>query len=114
MARPLCPAEGLIGYDFLDLKMARKSRKTSQRQASKARRQFFKAEALALVAQDDEVLDCNLRVGVLTASDYDYCLVDTAEVFEPFGWHYDLSDLIDVTDKGGFVYVNGECIPALV
>ena len=40
-------------------------------------------------------------------------LVDTAEVFEPFGWHYGLSDL-DVTDQGGFVYVNGECIPALV
>jgi hypothetical protein len=50
---------------------------------------------------------------VFTASDYDYCLVDTAEVFEPFGWHYGLSDL-DVTDQGGFVYVNGECIPALV
>ena len=113
MARPLCPAEGLIGYDFLDLKMARKSRKTSQRQASKARRQFFKAEALALVAQDDEVIDCNLRGSRFTASDYDYCLVDTAEVFEPFGWHYGLSDL-DVTDQGGFVYVNGECIPALV
>ena len=113
MSRPLCPAEGLIGYDFLDLKMARKSRKISQRQASKARRQSFKAEALALVAQDDEAIDCNLRGSRLTASDYDVDLVDTAEVFEPFGWHYDLSDLIDVT-KGGFVYVNGECIPALV
>lgn len=114
MARPLCPAEGLIGYDFLDLKMSRKSRKTSQRQASKARRQFFKAEALALVAQDDEIIDCNRLGSVFTASDYDVDLVDTAEVFEPFGWHYGLSDLIDVNDQGGFVYVNGECIPALV
>ena len=113
MARPLCPAEGLIGYDFLDLKMSRKSRKTSQRQASKARRQFFKSEALTLVAQDDEVIDCNRLGNVFNASDYDVDLVDTAEVFEPFGWHYGLSDL-DVTDQGGFVYVNGECIPALV
>ncbi|MAD65946.1 MAG: hypothetical protein CMK24_00510 [Porticoccaceae bacterium] len=113
MARPLCPAEGLIGYDFLDLKMARKSRKISQRQASKARRKFFKAEALALVAQDDEVIDCNRLGNVFNSSDYDVDLVDTAEVFEPFGLHYDLSDLIDVTE-GAFVYVNGECIPALV
>ena len=113
MARPLCPAEGLIGYDFLDLKMSRKSRKTSQRQASKARRQFFKSEALALalVAQNDEVINCNRLGNVFTASDYDVDLVDTAEVFEPFGWHYDLSDL-DITDQ--FAYVNGECIPALV
>ena len=104
MARPLCPAEGLIGYNFLDLKMARKSRKFSQRQASKARRQFFKAEALALVANDD-VINCNRLGNVPTASDYDVDLVDTAEVFEPFGWHYDL---------GAFAYVNDECIPAFV